>query len=267
MLLTKTRKRSPFISCTRIAMAALILSCASREAAPSSNTIESSHPPWFARVDGGNLISITLPPRELNLDMNAANSVKSETGDFKPARYSFPGATVPRSTLAHLAGIYRYDRRRDVPIVSSGGDWIIAEYFKARSHVPTSRFRLLGDKVQRQEQLDVKGRVTKVILVGWAQPHSAEDLEPPPDIAVLGEHPAWIRVFRVAPDGKPTLVALAWRTRSSTGPAQTLQEPDERDLAFGLPDGTIRWHSLAAFAKAQGLDLHASSLSGTSRRS
>ncbi|WP_157694745.1 hypothetical protein [Caballeronia fortuita] len=72
--------------------------------------------------------------------MSVANSIKSETGEFKPARYSFPAARVPQTLLTHLTGIYGYERRRDVPIVSTGGDWVIAEYFRAGSHVPVSRF-------------------------------------------------------------------------------------------------------------------------------
>lgn len=261
MSLMKIGNAWPSSICAPIIAIVLTLLCASSETASSVHTIESSHPPYFARVEGDTLISITLPPKELILDMSDENSVSSETGDFKPARYSFPNATVPRSTLTHLTGIYRYERRRDVPIVSSGGDWIIAEYFKANSHIPTSRFRLLGRQVQRQEQLDAKGRLTKVILVGWAPRQSAEDQEQTPDGAALGEHPAWIRVLKVRPDGKQALIALAWRARGSTVPASS-QEPDENDLIFGLPDGTVRWRSMTAFARSQGVDLRAMSLSG-----
>lgn len=136
------------------------------EAQASVSTIDSSTPAYSAQVDGTRLVKIAMPPKELKLDMNAANSIRSETGDFKPARYSFPAAVVPRTALTHLQSIYHYDRRRDVPIVSSGGDWVIAEHFAANSHIPTSRFRLLGVIVQRQEQLDSSGRIRKIVLVG-----------------------------------------------------------------------------------------------------
>ncbi|MBB5503131.1 hypothetical protein HDG37_007370 [Paraburkholderia sp. MM5384-R2] len=81
--------------------------------------------------------------------MNPENSVRSETNAYKPARYYFTGVTVPCTILSHLNEGYRYDRRWDIPIVSTAGDWVIAEYFRANSHIPTVRFRLLGNNVQR----------------------------------------------------------------------------------------------------------------------
>ncbi|MBC8732863.1 hypothetical protein [Paraburkholderia sp. UCT2] len=243
----------------------LIAPCGSAlpQAQPSIKTVESSQPPYVARTAGNALISITLPPKLLRLDMNAENSIASETGDFKPARYFFPGTAVPKSVLHDVARIYRYDRRRDVPIVSSGGDWVIAEYFMAGSHVPTSRFRLLGKQVQRQEQLDRAGRTIRIIAIGWARPSTADDDETT-DMSALGEHPAWIRVFKVSTTGKKTLVALAWRRKVFTVAPATFDEPDDKALIFGLPDGTAKWRIKAEFLKAQDIDLNAKRLSGRS---
>lgn len=242
-------------------MSALIL--LSPEAMPSETTIESTHPMYFAKVDGEQVISVEMPPRQLALDMNPENSVKSEAGGgYKPARYYFPHTHVPRSVLAHLEKIYTYNRRRDVPIVSSSGDWVIAEYYRANSHIPTSRFRLLGKMVQRQEQLDFAGRVTKIVLIGWAPRNSTEDQEQPSDVSVLGKHPAWIRVLRVSPSGKKTLIAAAWKVEPTLTSASADEAPKDRDLVFGVPNGTLRWRSMVDFARSQGVDLHAESLAG-----
>lgn len=248
------------------ALASLVISLcafAPPRAETSIKTVESSHPPYVARISGDALISISLPPKLLPLDMNAENAIASETGDFKPARYSFPDTVVPQEVVHNLARIYRYNRRRDVPIVSSGGDWVIAEYFKAGSHIPVSRFRLLGRHVQRQEQLDRFGRVTGIIAVGWAR-QSTQDGDEDADMSDLGPHPAWIRVFKVSSAGKKTLVALAWcRKRFVEAPVST-DEPDDNELVFGLPDGTVKWNTKAGFLKAQNIDLNAKMLWGSS---
>ncbi|WP_143751977.1 hypothetical protein [Burkholderia sp. SRS-W-2-2016] len=230
---------------------------------PVIETTESSSPPWFARTAGNTLVSVTLPPTLLPRDMNAANSIKAEAGGFKPARYSFPDATVPRSVLHNLTRVYAYDRRRDVPIVSSAGDWVIAEYYLAGSHIPRSRFRLLGDQVQRQEELDRTGRTTKIIAIGWA-PRTAPD-DDAVDTSELGEHPAWIRVFSVSPSRRKTLVAIAWRTKRFATASAADRAPDDRDLVFGLPDGEVRWQTKNAFLKANNIDLGARKLSGMAK--
>ena len=226
--------------------------------ASSSKIVESLHPPYVASVSGDVLTRIDLSPLSLKLDMNARNSIRSETGDYKPARYSFPDAHVSRALLHRLSDVYQYDRRRDVPIVSSGGDWVIAEYLRAGSHVPVCRFELLGEKVLRQEQLDPTGRVNRIIVIGWA-PASAKEDDAQVDSLALGEHPAWIRVFDVSRSGTKRLVALAWRkTPSATAPA----EPKGDELAFGPSAGIVKWRDKAAFLKAWNIDADARCLSG-----
>jgi len=234
---------------------------AARPSTHSSETVQSSNPPYFASVSGDALTAIALSPGLLKLDMNPVNAIRSETGDFKPARYSFPDARVPRSVLRRLSDIYRYDRRRDVPIVSSGGDWVIAEYFAANSHVPVARFRLLGRRVQCQEQLDRAGRTVKIVMVGWARSSDREDDEAP-DLSALGEHPAWIRVFTVSRAGVRTLVALAWRRSRFTTAPQADDVPQDSELAFGAPGGVVKWHTKSELLKANHIDLDARSLSG-----
>lgn len=230
----------------------------------ATRTVASSQPPYFARLEGDSLKSITLSPELLRLDMHAENAIASETGAFKPARYSFPDATVPKSVLHDLSGIYRYDRRRDVPIVSSGGDWVVAEYFLAGSHIPVSRFRMLGKQVQRQERLNRAGKTTRIIAVGWARP-STEEEDDTTNLSELGDRPAWIRVFDVSSGGKKTLAALAWRRQRFAVAPGTYDVPDEQSLLFGLPDGTVKWHTRTAFLKALDIDLDARSLTGEKR--
>ena len=251
--------------CFHVRLTAAIVTLTAYAAQASVSTIDSSSPAYFAQVDGTRLLAITVPPKELDRDMNAANSIRSETGDFKPARYHFPNSVVPRTTLKHLQSIYRYERRRDVPIVSSGGDWVIAEHFSANSHIPTCRFRLLGSRVQRQEQLNSSGRVTKIILIGWAPAQSTKD-EDITDSSGLGQDPAWIRVLKVTPEGREMLVALAWRRQGLKALKSTFDEADNNDLEFGLPNGAVRWHTMAAFAEANDIDLSATSLSGQRKR-
>ncbi|SEU47209.1 hypothetical protein [Burkholderia cepacia] len=219
--------------------------------------------PYFAKINGNMVLSVTLPPKLLGLDMNDRNSIKSETGDFKQARYTFPDAKVPRSILHDLTKIYLYDRRRDVPIVSSGRDWVIAEFFRAGSHIPLSRFRLLGRKVERQEQLDETGRTIRIIAIGWARSSTAEDDETT-DMSELGQHPVWIRVFKVSPAGKKILVALAWRRKRFATAPEIYDEPDDKLLTFGLPNGTVKWHTKAEFLKAWDIDPNATKLLGRS---
>jgi hypothetical protein len=228
--------------------------------------VESSHPPFSARVDKDKLLSLTVEPRQLALDMNPENSIKSETNVFKPARYYLKNSNVPRSVLRNLKEIYRYNRRRDVPIVSTGGDWVVAEYFPANSHIPSVRFRLLGKKVQRQDQLDSAGKTTRIVLVGWAPRNSIDDEVQSGITSEPGENPAWIRVLKVSATGKRTLVAVAWKAAGGVAPALMDEEPKDHDLQFGRPDGTVRWHSMDQFIKSLGIDLSAHSLSGNPPR-
>ncbi|SAK64593.1 hypothetical protein AWB76_03519 [Caballeronia temeraria] len=72
----------------------------------------------------------------------------------------------------------------------------------------------------------------------------------------------WIRVFDVSPAGKKRLVALAWRRTPFRTEPDTNDAPDDTDLAFGLPDGSVKWRNKAAFLKAWNIDLDARSLSG-----
>jgi hypothetical protein len=251
-------------SALRLAAVVIAFACSVTAHAVSqttdSRTIESSRPPYVASVARNRLLSISLLPTALRLDMNSANTIKSETGDFKPARYSFPHAHVPQSALSHLPAIYNYDRRRDAPIVSSGGDWVVAEYFRAGSHTPTTRFQLLGKQVQRQEQLDRAGNVTGVVVIGWARASAIDDETS--DLSALGEHPAWIRVFKVREGGKKRLVALAWRKARFAYAPDTYDEPKDDELVYGLPSGVMKWKTKAEFLRAERIDIDARSLAG-----
>jgi hypothetical protein len=72
-------------------------------------------------------------------------------------------------------------------------------------------------------------------------------------------------VFKVAPSGKKTLVALASRkTRFSVAP-ETYDAPRDDELVFDLPNGQSKWRTKAEFFKACRIDLDARSLAGTSR--
>ena len=233
--------------------------------APQAKAFESSSPPFYASYENNTVLSITLAPRLLTLDMNEANSIASETGSFKPARYSFPNAAVPTSVFHDLKRIYSYDRRRDVPIVSSGGDWIVSEYFEAGRHTPQCRFHLLGKRVERQEQLDSRGNTVRIIAIGWT-----------PDVTNADEvqitkpeahgHPVWMRVFSISRTGNKSLIAVAWTREALSPKGLSDMEPREEDLVFGSPDGVEKWKTKAAFVRRFAIDLDASALRGVGSR-
>ena len=71
--------------------------------------------------------------------------------------------------------IYRYDRRRQTYV--DGSSVKLCEFFKANEHLSRYRYYLFSGYVVRQEQLDAKGRITRVITVNdWRQPAPAPSL-------------------------------------------------------------------------------------------
>ncbi|SAK45617.1 hypothetical protein AWB77_00850 [Caballeronia fortuita] len=105
----------------------------------------------------------------------------------------------------------------------------------------------------------------KVVVVGWARA-SADDSDESLGISPLDERPAWIRVFKVLPHAKPLLVALAWRKKRFASAPDTYDAPKDDELAYGLPNGVVKWRNMEEFAHAEGIDLEARSLSGDLRR-
>jgi hypothetical protein len=97
------------------------------EPAERTTWIEGRRPAYSARIrDDGSVKSISMSPTVLRLDMNSGNSIKAEAADFKPVTYWFRKKALKRQALAQIGSVYAVPRIRTVPIVSSGGGWVVA---------------------------------------------------------------------------------------------------------------------------------------------
>jgi hypothetical protein len=241
-----------------IVFGATFFTVSALRAEPASHTItiESSRPAYWARVrDDGFVTSVTMQPNALPLDMNSSNSIEGETGDFKPVTYRFGKGILNRRALSPIDRIYTVARIRAVPIVSSGGDWVIAESFEADSHVPRCRYEMLGQTVRTQYVLDKHGRVVRVADIGWrtdvADPRRSGDIRSNP-----GKHATWIRVFDVNGKGGLNLIGTAWVVDARERGLDD-SPPARAELRFSDANGKRVWADQRRFEAALGLDLAA----------
>jgi hypothetical protein len=185
------------------------------------------------------------------LDNNAANLVVDDSGHWRGSNYYFPKQAVPMSVLENPEELYKYERRR---VTNLGSRTRMVELFKPNEHISRHRFYMTEDYVVRHEQLDQKGRVTRIITLNdWRQPRPG----PNPDfndklldIAVsrFTSRKIYHRVYDVAANGQPSLVALSWDKS-----ARLLfkgRPSSEKQLEFGTPDGKVRWRTADEFYKA-----------------
>lgn len=244
-----------------IVFGAMSMPCAGFASRLSS--IEGQQPTYWGSVrDDGFVASVTMRPTALPFDMNRGNSIKGETGEFKPVTYLFGERLLKRKALSSIEKIYSVARIRRVPIVSSGGDWVIAEFFGAGSHIPKYRYEMLGKTVQTQYVLDLRGRVIRLADIGWrtdvANPLRSGDIR-----VDASKHATWIRVFDVRGNGDLHLVATAWVV--DTG----MREPDDAppacdQLRFGNANGKSIWADQRRFESALGLDFTARAIAVSS---
>ena len=129
------------------------------------------------------------------------------------------------------------------------------EFFKANENLSRHRYYMIDGYVLRHEQLDAKGKVTRVITIeDWRQPRPG----PKPDVndkllntrhIALLAHQVFHRVYDIDAAGKPNLVALSWNRPIRLNPAKKV--PIElADLVYGTPDGKERWKTEDEFEKA-----------------
>lgn len=235
------------------------------ESAERATWLEGHRPAYSARIrDDGSVKSISMSPTVLRLDMNRGNSIKAEAADFKPVTYWFRKAVLKREALAQISGVYAVPRIRTVPIVSSGGDWVIAEFFGGRSHIPKCRYEMSRKTVLTQYVLDGRGRVVRIADIGW-QTDSSDPERTDARVMRVGKHRTWIRVYDVDGQGVSRLVAAAWAKRSQEYKADD-PPPAENELAFGNPRGTQLWTDRPRFEAALGLDLAAKLIADGYRR-
>lgn len=188
------------------------------------------------------------------LDDNPANTVLNSFGQRTGSTYYFTKPPVALSVLENPAAIYKYERRRQTYI---DGDWFrMYELFKPNEHISHHRYYYVRSML-RDEQVDAKGRVTRVITVNdYRQPRPGpnpavnDKLLTDKGLRIFG-HQIYHRVYDFDAQGRPKLVAVSWNPRLRLNPLKKTHL-DFAHPVFGTPDGKVRWNSLAEFEKAFG---------------
>ncbi len=216
--------------------------------------------PWGnAEADSKNGVTLIFGSNLGKLDDNVANTVVDSYGRWTGSTYTFTKPPVPVSVLDNPDLIYKHDRRRQTYV--DGQIVKLYEFFKANEHLSRHRYYMIDGFVLRHEQLDAKGKVTRVITIeDWRQPRPG----PKPDVndkllsthhAALLAHQVFHRVYDIDAAGKPVLVALSWNRPIRLGPAKKVPI-NSADLVYGTPDGKKRW-SEPEFEKAFNTSAHA----------
>jgi hypothetical protein len=193
------------------------------------------------------------------LDDNPANTVLNSFGQTTGSTYYFTKPPVPLDVLEHPELIYKYERRRQTYI--DGEHFRLYELFKPNEHIAHHRYYYQGGML-RNEQVDVKGRVTRVITVNdYRQPRPG----PHPDVddrlltdkglRIFG-HQIYHRVYDLDAQGRPTLVAVSWNRKLRLNPLKKTHI-DFADVLYGTPDGKEKWKKLADFEKFFGFTSNA----------
>lgn len=193
------------------------------------------------------------------LDNNAANIIVDSFGHWTGSTYYFTKPPVPLDVLENPELIYKYERRRQTYV---DGDLLrLFELFKPNEHVSRHRYYYLRDML-RNEQLDAKGRVTRVITVNdYRQPRPG----PHPDVddklltdkgLRISGHQIYHRVYDLDAQGRPTLVAVSWNSKLRLNPLKKTHR-DFADVVYGTPDGTVKWKKLEDFEKFFGFSSNA----------
>lgn len=188
------------------------------------------------------------------LDDNTANKVvKDSYGRWSGSTYVFTKPPVPLAVIENPELIYQYERRRQTYV---DGNFIrLFELFKANENIARHRYYTLDGSILRHEQLDAKGRVTRVITINdWRQPRPGpnpqvnDKLLTNKGIRVFA-HQIYHRVYDLDVNGKPTLVAISWNRDRRLNPLKKTHI-DFADLVYGTPNGKERWKTRDEFEKA-----------------
>ena len=185
------------------------------------------------------------------LDDNSSNTVLNSFGQSTGSTYYFTKPPVPLDVLENSSAIYKYERRRQTYI---DGDWFrMYELFKPNEHISHHRYYYVRSML-RNEQVDAKGRVTRVITVNdYRQPRPGpnpavnDKLLTDKGLRIFG-HQIYHRVYDFDAKGRPKLVAVSWNPKLRLNPLKKTHL-DFAHPVFGTPDGKVRWNSLAEFEK------------------
>ena len=171
---------------------------------------------------------------------------------LKPLEYHFTKPPVPVELIDHLDTIYSYDRRRELA-VASAFRWV--EWFPAGKTIATNAYLLGAGSVIRHEQRDYAGKLKRAINVAFenfaGRPDALYSEAAITKPLLLKGHEYLYRVWDYGATGAPTLVAIGWNRSLRSKPL------DSADVAFGTPDGKIKWKDKEAFFQAVGFDAEA----------
>lgn len=188
------------------------------------------------------------------LDDNPANTVLNSFGQSTGSTYYFTKPRVPLDVLEDPAAIYKYERRRQTYIVAPL--LRMYELFKPNEHISHHRYYYVRSML-RDEQVDAKGRVARVITVNdYRQPRPGpnpavnDKLLTDKGLRIFG-HQIYHRVYDFDAQGRPKLVAVSWSPKLRLNPLKKTHL-DFAHPVFGTPDGKVRWNTLAEFEKAFG---------------
>jgi hypothetical protein len=224
-----------------------------------SNGSAPNDPHGVAKAKSEKGVTIIYGSNFGKLDDNAANTVVDAFGRVNAAAYFFTQPPVPLDVLEHPELIYKYERRRQTYIEGQLG--ILFELFQPNEHITRHRYYFIG-RMLRNEQLDANGKVTRVITVDdYRQPRPG----PHPDVddklltdkapRLIG-HQIYHRVYDIDVKGKPKLIAVSWNRKLRLNPLKKTSMTFA-DMAYGTPDGKIRWKTAAEFEKAFGFSTDA----------
>lgn len=192
------------------------------------------------------------------LDDNAANTVLNVFDSWSGASYFFTKPPVPLAVLENPDLIYQYERRRRTYV--DGQHITLFELFKPNEHISRHRYYTLDGLLLRHEQLDEKGRVTRIITINdYRQPRPG----PHPDVddkqlsanagITLTGHQIYHRVYELDAKGKYKLVAISWNRERYPliGLIKFKKTSIEfADIVYGTPNGKEKWKTRDAFEKA-----------------
>lgn len=192
------------------------------------------------------------------LDDNAANTVLNVFNSWSGASYFFTKPPVPLAVLENPDLIYQYERRRRTYV--DGQHITLFELFKANEHISRHRYYTLDGLLLRHEQLDEKGRVTRIITINdYRQPRPG----PHPDVddkqlsanagITLTGHQIYHRVYELDAKGKYKLVAISWNRERYplVGLIKFKKTSIEfADIVYGTPNGKEKWKTRDSFEKA-----------------
>ncbi|WP_213954469.1 MULTISPECIES: hypothetical protein [unclassified Variovorax] len=209
----------------------------------------------YAKVESGKgLVEILGGVRVGPKDQSDNTKYPYDSGKLPPIEYYFTKQPVPASVLTDMEQLYRHDRRRETDVLSGVK---LVEFYPANVHVLRERFYTGFDRTIRQEKYDDQGRLKRVINLGFVGKYKNsggfydERLSGLVGLKVK-TNKLHYRVWDYDDAGNPELVAIGWNTK--LGSAMRNERLDDAEMAYGTPDGVVKWKTKEEFFKAFDFD-------------